>query len=301
MNHGFEVVSYARLGLTYPPGLEGMYVLSPYVWRDARGYHALLRLVNRDADSKKKISRIHAAHSSDGIVFALAAQPVIAAGPEREDRDGCEDPTVAGTSGNYTVYYSGWNQRDERSTLLRAHGADEASLHKAGVAIPWSARFANPKEATLALASDGTCRLFFEYATDGASRVGIARADSVDGPWTIDERPPFDIRPDRWDDFHLSPGPIVGDGTERPIMFYNGGTKDAKWRIGWIAFTGDYSRVVGRGEEPVITPPPPMGDESDIAFAASLVERDGIFELYYSIADKLMERAIVRARPGATP
>lgn len=46
----------------------------------------------------------------------------------------------------------------------------------------------------------------------------------------------------------------------------------------------------------MITPPrdEPAGD-TDIAFAASAVEADGAVGLYYSIADKDMLRAVVRA------
>ena len=39
-------------------------------------------------------------------------------------------------------------------------------------------------------------------------------------------------------------------------MFYNGATQDARWRIGWVAFNSDCTRVVGRGIEPLVVPPP---------------------------------------------
>lgn len=53
------------------PALASMYKLSPYVWSDADGYGLLLRVVNADRDATKKVARIHAGRSQDGLRFAL--------------------------------------------------------------------------------------------------------------------------------------------------------------------------------------------------------------------------------------
>ncbi len=78
-------------------------------------------------------------------------------------------------------------------------------------------------------------------------------------------------------------------------MFYNGATPKTRWRIGWIAFDAECTRVVARGEEPLFDLAPPMG-ATDIAFAASCVETDGgdALWLYYSVADKDLFRATLR-------
>jgi hypothetical protein len=92
----------------------------------------------------------------------------------------------------------------------------------------------------------------------------------------------------------LSTGPIEQvNGV--PTMFYNGATHDAKWRIGWITFDDDYTRVVDRCVDPVIVPPPPDINDTDIAFAASALEMNaGTVWLYYSISDQYMKRATLR-------
>lgn len=78
-------------------------------------------------------------------------------------------------------------------------------------------------------------------------------------------------------------------------MFYNGATHDARWRIGWIAFDAEYTRVVDRCIEPLIVPPPRgQRTDTDIAFAASVTIVNGEIWLYYSIEDKELYRAIVR-------
>jgi predicted GH43/DUF377 family glycosyl hydrolase len=290
---GYAIESIATLGLTYAPELEGMYTLSPFVWRDETSYRMLLRLVNRSNDPKQKVARIHAGLSNDGVTFALHNAPAIAPSPDGPDRAGCEDPTVLVDGSGLIVYYSGYDDRNEHSELLVASGPNAEALMKTAVAIPWSEAHKNPKEGELIACSDGTWALFFEYAFDGASQIGLARGPSAAGPWTIDERFRFEQRPGSWDSHHLSPGPIVmRDGV--PVMFYNGSGAGAAWRIGWVSFSADFATIAERCDQPIIVPPPPAGDETDIAFVASAIDNGDTIDLYYSVADKSLKRATVR-------
>ena len=293
MSH-FEVEATERLTLDCKPPLSEMYTLSPFVWQDGVRWEALIRAVPRRDDMPAlKIARVYHGVSGDGLRFAMDDAPCLAPGPGDEDRDGCEDPTVAIWGGITYVYYSGWNQEQGRGQLLLATGPDGGRLEKRGACLPAMAGMANPKEATIVNVEDGTWRLFFEYAAGGASRIGIAAAPHVGGPWTV-QAPLFEARPGQWDDWHLSTGPVLISDPARPVMFYNGATRDAHWRIGWVAFDAEYTRVVARGDDPVIVPPRPEGDRTDIAFAASAVEADGKIFLYYSIADQDMTRATLR-------
>ena len=66
-------------------------------------------------------------------------------------------------------------------------------------------------------------------------------------------------------------------------------------RIGWIAFDENYTRVVDRCIEPLLVPPPPKERAgTDIAFAASCLDRSPDILLYYSLEDRLLRRAVVR-------
>jgi beta-1,2-mannobiose phosphorylase / 1,2-beta-oligomannan phosphorylase len=272
--------------------LASFYQLSPFVWRENDELHVLVRAVPQSEEPAKKIARIYHGVSGDGLVFQMDDAPAIMPGPQRDDRDGCEDPTVAVVDGTVYVYYTGWNQTEHRGCLMLAAGKDPAHLGKRGVALPSTREHANPKEAEIARADDATWRLFFEFASDNASKIGSATAESVTGPWRTGE-PPFAARPDRWDSWHLSTGPAVTiEGT--PVMFYNGATRDAKWRIGWIRFDPSYGRVLERCDDPVIVPPEPKGDETDIAFAASALTEGDLIRVYYSVADEYMHRATFR-------
>ncbi len=149
------------------------------------------------------------------------------------------------------------------------------------------------QEATVDRTADGRWRLFYEYAADEASRIAW-RSRGCGGPWT--EQPtPFMPREKAGMTGISRPAPA--DRRQNcPVMFYNGATRDARWRIGWVAFDEHYTRVVARGIEPLILPPP--ADDrgaTDIAFAASVVvAEDGIW-LYYSLEDRRLSRALIRA------
>lgn len=291
----FAVAEVTPLQLERKSPLAEMYTLSPFVWREDATYKLLVRAVPRSNMPAKKIARIYYAESTDGIRFKMGGEPVIAPGPGEDDEDGCEDPTVAMVGGTYYVYYTGWNERAKRGKLLLAAGPDPYHLEKRGVALPSKRDCENPKEATIVQAGDGTWRLFFEFAAGGASKIGIASAPAVDGPWTV-LAPLFNARPDRWDSWHLSTGPVLRSDPKHPVMFYNGANRQADWRIGWAVFDDHFTNVFARCHDPMITAPPraKLGD-TDIAFAASSIEAEDAIHLYYSIADKDMFCASIRA------
>ena len=154
----------------------------------------------------------------------------------------------------------------------------------------------NFKEATLHQSRDRSWRLFYEFARDNASRIGVARSAQLGPNWTtLEEIVP--IREDGWDNWHLSTGPIIELPGRDPVMFYNGATRDARWRIGWVTFDRDCEHVTDRSVEPLLAPPPASDREAtDIAFAASaIVLPDGDIHLYYSLEDRILSRALVRA------
>ena len=295
--HHYRVVRLDEMTFAASPELAAMYKLSPFVWREGATFHLLLRVVNVDDDASKKVARIHHGTSTDGLKFRLEEKPVIAPDadePGSHDSGGCEDPTVARVDGTYYVYYSGWNQNEMRGQLLLASGPDLHHLEKRGIALASNDRTQNPKEATIVQADDGTWCLFFEFADEDKSKIGVASAPRVEGPWKVRD-PLFGVREGTWDAWHLSTGPILRVNGQNPVMFYNGATQNAHWRIGWTAFDPAYTAVVARTENPLVLPHiKRQKDDTDIAFAASALEIDGAIHLYYSIADQYCMRAVVQ-------
>jgi predicted GH43/DUF377 family glycosyl hydrolase len=206
-----------------------------------------------------------------------------------------EDPTVDVTDDGLMVYFTGVEAGRRQGSLLVATGKDLHSLKKRAVMLKAPEGQGNIKEATLAQAEDGSWRMFYEYAADGASRIGMATSPKLGGPWKP-VNSPVPIRTESWDNWHLSTGPIVTLPGRNPVMFYNGATVDARWRIGWVAFDPSYSKIVDRCIEPLVMPPPAEDrTATDIAFAASaLVDDERNLSLYYSLEDRRLARARVR-------
>jgi predicted GH43/DUF377 family glycosyl hydrolase len=292
----FNVEAIEDVVLDGPPELMARDFMSPYIWADPEhGFGIMVRAVPRPGTPQIDTGVIWAGWSRDGLRFTMLDKPVIVPGPEAHDAGGVEDPTVMRLeNGSYVVYFTGVLADHAHGELSYASGPSIEELTKSGVALASSKSEGNTKEATVVAIEKGGWRLFYEYAADQASRVGLAIGADVAGPWT--EQPtPFMPRENSWDDWHLSTGPLLTDDPDAPVMFYNGATRDARWRIGWIAFNRDYSAVIDRGIQPLITPPP-VDDRSaaDIAFAASVIIQDGKIWLYYSLEDRKLARACIK-------
>ena len=294
MKTKFEVIDTRPLTLTRPNRLADMYTLSPFVWPDGATYHLLLRAVpRRDDEPRLKMAEIWHGVSSDGLHFEMDTAPIIFPGPSLADLDGCEDPMVLVSEGRLRVWYTGWNQQQETGRLLLARGPDVARLAKAGVALESHPPFANPKESSVIQTPLGW-RMLFEYADDGASLIGRATAGDPDGPWGEVSQLALKPRPDSWDAWHLSPGPLIGSAGGRSILFYNGATQDAHWRIGWAELDADLATVADRCVDPLIVPTEIGGTATDIAFAASAFAVDDTIWLYLSQSDQDLRRAVLR-------
>jgi predicted GH43/DUF377 family glycosyl hydrolase len=296
----FNVEAIEPVVLHGPDAITQRDLMSPYVWktRDRDEYQMMVRAVPK-MDDEGDTGTIWYATSQDGLVFTATDQPIIAPGPGPEDVGGCEDPTVVELpNGGYVVYYTGVSADRSHGEMLYAQGPSIDRLEKKGVAIPSTPSQGNVKEATVDRTKTGGWRLFYEYAANDASLVGLAIGTDVDGPWEH-ERQPFAPREGHWDNFHLSTGPLLTDDKDQPVMFYNGATNDARWRIGWVAFDAEYKTVTDRCIEPLIAPPPsPNRMATDIAFAASVVFGGSHTWLYFSRADRALFRATIRKFKG---
>jgi len=285
-----EVTDDVELAVAASPDVAAMYHLSPYVWPDKDRYVMLVRVVNRSEVAAEKVARIHFGSSDDGLHFSIGDEPVLAPGPQPEDRNGCEDPTVYQEDGKYFVYYTGWNETRKEANLLWATGNDARALTKRGVAIASTPRIRNPKEATIQRNASGW-RLFFEYSRENRSWIGLARADAVNGPWEV-LADPLSGKAKAWDGGMLSPGPLIAL-TDRSIMFYNGAPDDDHWKIGWVVFDENL-RVLNRSQDPLVEGSRPEPGAREMAFASSaIVCSPGTVWLYYSAGDMQMRRATV--------
>ena len=294
MKIGFEVERIDDVILDGPEDLLTKNLMSPFAWRAERdaGLMMMVRAVPHQKRDDEESGHIWFGRSgSDGLVFRMDKKPAISPSKTGNDAAGCEDPTVAKTDEGYVVFYTGVDET-KMGHLLYATGPDIRSLKKRGVALPNTKGELNSKEATL-LRSDGRWRVLYEYAHENHSLISLTEGDGPAGPWT--EQPdPFGLRPDHWDSWHLSTGPLLRRDKEHPVMFYNGANSDADWGIGWVVLSPDLRREVMRCDGPLVGPPADSTGPRDISFAASIVETEGRIWLYYSSNDRILKRATLR-------
>jgi predicted GH43/DUF377 family glycosyl hydrolase len=287
----YKVIKIEELKLKCSSPLEGMYKLSPLVWEENGDYQMLVRAVNTSEDATQKVARVYSGISKNGINFKMSDGPVIAPGTTSLDKDGCEDPTVVCISKGYLVYYTGWNQTKMEGQLLMAKGKALDALTLNNVAIPSKKPYLNPKEASVTQLKNGKWNLLFEYADQHRSKLGKATSKHPEGPWKI-KGEFLEAVKDNWDNYHLSPGPVLSDVNGETVMFYNGSDDKARWRIGWVKLD-EKGKVTERSKDPLITPPKSKPGETDIAFAASAVLVGKQIWLYYTTADKSTFRAVI--------
>ena len=275
--------------------LAGMELMSPFVWKEGDRYRIMVRGVPQPPGPEVPTGVIASGESGDGLNFVMDAQFAIVPTPGLHDAGGCEDPTVhVDPTAGYLVYYTGVDAAHAQGSMILAAGPSPGELMKQELVLKAPPGEGNIKEATLAPTASGDWRLFYEYAAEDASRIGVAHGDTPLGPWWA-LPDPFGVREDSWDNWHLSTGPMTMVEGRDPVMFYNGATNDARWRIGWITFDREFIRVTGRGLEPLLVPPPPeIRAATDIAFAASTVIEGDRIALYFSLEDRILRRAIVR-------
>lgn len=295
MSLGFEIERIDDVIVDGPEELTTKNLMSPFVWRASRrdaGLMALIRAEPRHRTSDEESGRIwYGRSASNGLAFRMDDAPILVPGPHGMDSTGCEDPTVDHTGDGYVVFYTGVDD-DRTGHLLYATGEDMHGLEKRGVALPNGKKENNNKEATV-LCNGSFWRLLYEYAHDGHSLIGLTEGDGPPEPWH--EQPaPFGPRPDKWDSWHLSTGPLLLNKPDRPVMFYNGANQDADWGIGWVALSRDLRSVVARCDTPLISPPTGGTGPREITFAASIVETEGTIWLYYSRNDRELKRATIR-------
>jgi predicted GH43/DUF377 family glycosyl hydrolase len=295
----FEVVAIDRVAISGPDRLLEQDLMSPFGWHAPDGGLAvLLRAVPRPLNPGDVTGRIwHGRCDKAGLVFKMDEQPLIEPGPGPLDIRGCEDPTVVPTGQDCVVYYTGLDKNGD-GQMLYAEGPNVRTLQKKGVALASSKTERNTKEASVDRTSDGKWRLFYEYSKGFQSRVGLAFGPGPDGPWD-EQSDPFDARPESWDSWHISTGPLLMTDADAPVMFYSGANRDAQWGIGWVLFDRNCTRVLMRSNTPLIAPSPAAPDGTAISFSASVIQTEEQIWLYFSRNDRKVFRARLKRHAAA--
>ena len=253
----------------------------------------LIRAVPSDAAIDAGTGSMWHDRSDDGLHFEIGDAPVLSSEAGVLDARGCEDRTVVLHAGEVIVFCTGVDT-DGDGHLLWASGPDVRLLEKRGIALRSFDGERDIKEAESGV-RDGHWTTGYEYVRGEALLIGYTEGDGPAGRWRQTKHG-FGPRADWFDSWHLSPGPMLLVDPDRPIMSYNGATRDATWGVGRAVFDHPNNRVLDRCEVPLIAPPG-AEDGRDIAFAASLIDWSDTVWLHLSYNDPTCHRALI-ARTG---
>ena len=222
--------------------------MSPYVWRQADGRLGIMvRAVPPLDGPQTDTGVVWYGTSDDGQRFGMTDAPVIAPGPGPEDEGGIEDPTVLRWHDDIVVYYTGVTADHSTGQMLYAVGPSPTELYKKGVALASSKSKGNVKEGDGRAHRRGQVAAVLRIRSRArvldrhGHRPGRGRA--VGGRC----RRLWLRASTRGTTGTCRPARCCSTDPECPVMFYNGATRDARWRIGWVAFDRDCLKVVDRG------------------------------------------------------
>src|SRR3972149_1141679 len=301
--------------VTFNPSIESdpevVGAMSMAVLRIEDYYEALYRELHRPNVSEPVLySALGFVTSPNGIDFERSG--IVALSPDKRpdswDRLAVEDPTVVVVQtekGNkYHVFHTAVRPVSVgvETAIQLATGP---SLDKIGdrklVLTPQDVKTElgkvnMVKEPEFFMTKDGDWLMIYEFADNERSRIAMARSTgkNVEGPYK-GHRLLFDVREDKWDSQHVSPGPIFATSRGDIFIFYNGrGPRSPEdqtptWAVGCAIIDPVRESIFQRSEKPLIIPPGEIGPDNQlIAFANSLVKEEGgvTQNLYYTIADR---------------
>lgn len=270
-------------------------------------YQTLFRQVQKTQGQSIPESVLAFASGKNGVDFERSGEIPVSPGKTSEslDRLAVEDPTIVKVDEQYFVFHSAVEPKPggKPGVLVSIQVVSGKSLNaldseKRTVLTPKEVtkelgeQVDMVKEPEFFLGKDGLWHMIYEHTGRGKSEIAIAESPSLLGPYR-NHRPLLQTRENSWDSQHTSPGPLLITSKGDVLMFYNGrGPKNPEdqtpsWAVGTIIIDVKTGAIYNRSQSPIIKPPAEIGPGNQlIAFANSVVPKEGANRLYYTIADK---------------
>jgi len=253
--------------------------------------------------SDKITGRIYLTKSRDGVNFT--GEPELVIYPEYDyEIYGCEDPRIVKVGNLFCLTYVGNSARYRTGNICLATSSDLIHWEKHGSILQVGRDWDSGQVKAGVIVPEkikGKYVMYFmgeERPWEGG-KIGIAYSDDLIN-WEKEDEPVLLPRKECFDSKAIEPGtnPILTE--EGILMIYNGWGEDTSYKPFAVLFSKeDPSKVLERGDEPVLTPRKDWGKvfgcDGHIV-AEGLIEHGGYWWLYYGAAD----RAICLARCKVT-
>lgn len=270
-------------------------------------YEALYRHLYQPQNEQPVMESVIAfASSQNGVDFTRSG--VFSVEPTRTpnslDQLAVEDPTIVKVDGIYYVFHTAvrpkTNGEGVETAIQLVRGRSLQDLGgKTTILTPLDVReklgkVDMVKEPEFIQMKDGSWTMIYEYADSSTSRVAIASAAHLEGPYN-DHRLLFDTRENSWDSEHVSAGPIIITPGGDICIFYNGRgprnevDKTPTWAIGYGIIDASTGETRVRSNKPIIVPSSELGPGNQLIAFANSITKDSNGEtqtLYYTEADR---------------
>jgi predicted GH43/DUF377 family glycosyl hydrolase len=273
-----------------------------------RGLYRELHQQENESQNPIRYSVLGFASSENGVDFTrstnIALSPTLVG--KNRDRLAVEDPTIVTVDGVKYVFYSAVEPKRNNEDgvlvsigMVKGQTVDALNQNNRKIILTpekvggqLNRKVDMVKEPEFIKTKDGKWLMIYEYGSGGVSRIGMAESKTLTGNYE-NHRELINPREGKWDNQHVSPGPIIRTSRGDLLMFYNGrGPKNEQdqtptWAIGSVIIDLSTGGLLQRSEDPIILPPEEIGPDGQlIAFANSVVEEKHM--LYYTAADKRM-------------
>ncbi len=277
-------------------------VFNPGVINDGEKVRMLYRAVGDDL-----VSRFGYADSTDGLTFAnFSRLPVFEPDPENEfESSGCEDPRITKIGDTFYIVYCG------------------ASLNSSSRNNAKVSPFAGKNNSWRVRVSMTTTRNFKDFERFGVIIPGIDSKDAALYPEKIggryfllhrvwpdiylasssdlknwqDHGAAMSPREESWDCRNIGAGTVPIKTPFGWLIIYHGVDYDLVYRLGIVVLDlKDPTKVVYRSADPIMSPETgyeKIGQVNNVVFTCGMVEREGLFYIYYGAADSCIAMAAI--------
>lgn len=250
-------------------------------------------------------SRLGLATSPDGIHFQRRETPLYTGGGHPDESLGVEDPRVVEIDGTYYITYTAvsedleaeinpnWKEKiAKRPRIALTQTRDFQTYVNSIVIIP---NLSGKNSSLFPKKVNGEYWLLYR---EGAGNTYFAHSDTL-ASWP-DRRPVFAERPGYWDCVRTGIGAPPIETEKGWLLFYHGVDETNTYRLG-IMFLDhdDPTKILYRSPEPILEPVEAyekVGFIPNVVFTCGVVEKDGLFYVYYGAADQVIGVATVEKK-----
>ena len=231
------------------------------------------------------------ASSMDGMNFIRHAENPIVKPDSEFDINGCEDPRIVKFKDTYYLFYDGNDSGINAGNICLATSRDLIKWEKYGEVLQAKHEWEKKQikaPAPVPIKINGKYWMYYQGEKEAwKTKIGIASSDDLIHWKQAESKPVLEPRKGYFDSTGTEPGTsIVLD--EGIFLVYNGWSDDTINKIGWALFSkDDPGKLLKRCKEPIISYP------NDHVFAEGLTQFNGEYIIYYGVADKWIEGAIL--------